>query len=438
MSLKSSNKTDVNMWELEFEIDPASFDSEINKVYLRQRKNITVKGFRKGKATRKLIERTYGENIFYEDAINNLIGPEMDNAVKELNLEIVDMPKFELKSADLEKGVSITAACVVKPVIEISDYKGLHAPKNVKEVTDDDILARIDNIRARNARMISVDDRAAQTGDEVDIDFDGYVDGEQFEGGKAENYTLKLGSGTFIPGFEDQIAGKNVGDEFDVEVSFPDDYGVETLAGKPAVFKCRLNEISYEELPELDDEFVKDATEFETVDELKEDTKKKLEDEAENAAETAFSNALMDALIAKIDVPVPHVMYERRVDDLIRSFEISLSRQNISLELYLQYTGMDAASLRETYMDRAVNEVKLRLALEAIAKAEGIEVSDAELDDKLAELARENNLELDEVRRRVPVEEFRTDILVQKAVDLVKETAVIDNSSDAVDAENAE
>ena len=428
MSLKSSNKTDANMWELELSIDGRTFNEAVDAVYKRDKSKITVKGFRKGKATRKMIERVYGENVFYEDALNNLLGPEIDKAVSELKLELVDMPKVEVKSIDLTDGVELTVSCVVKPEIEIKDYKGIHAPKEVKEVTDADVDARIDTLRQRNARIVSVDDRAAQNGDEVDIDFEGFVDDVAFEGGKADGYALKLGSGQFIPGFEDQIVGKNAGDEFDVNVTFPEDYGVDTLAGKPAVFKCKLNSISIEELPELDDEFVKDATEFETLDELKADTRKKLEDDATNKAESDFSNAVMDALIAKVDVPVPHVMYEKRVDSLVSSFESSLKQQGLTLEQYLQYTGMTMDSIRETYLERATGEVKLRLALEAIVKAENIEVTEAEIDDGLSEIAKAYNMELDQIKRLMPMDDYKMDLLVTKALDLVKENAVVDNS----------
>ena len=428
MSLKSSNKTDANMWELELSIDGKTFNEAVDAVYKRDKSKITVKGFRKGKATRKMIERVYGENVFYEDALNNLLGPEIDKAVSELKLELVDMPKVEVKSIDLTDGVELTVSCVVKPEIEIKDYKGIHAPKEVKEVTDADVDARIDTLRQRNARIVSVDDRAAQNDDEVDIDFEGFVDDVAFEGGKADGYALKLGSGQFIPGFEDQIVGKNAGDEFDVNVTFPEDYGVDTLAGKPAVFKCKLNSISIEELPELDDEFVKDATEFETLDELKADTRKKLEDDATNKAESDFSNAVMDALIAKVDVPVPHVMYEKRVDSLVSSFESSLKQQSLTLEQYLQYTGMTMDSIRETYLERATGEVKLRLALEAIVKAENIEVTEAEIDDGLSEIAKAYNMELDQIKRLMPMDDYKMDLLVTKALDLVKENAVVDNS----------
>lgn len=428
MSLKSSNKTDANMWELELSIDGKTFNEAVDAVYKRDKSKITVKGFRKGKATRKMIERVYGENVFYEDALNNLLGPEIDKAVSELKLELVDMPKVEVKSIDLTDGVELTVSCVVKPEIEIKDYKGIHAPKEVKEVTDADVDARIDTLRQRNARIVSVDDRAAQNGDEVDIDFEGFVDDVAFEGGKADGYALKLGSGQFIPGFEDQIVGKNAGDEFDVNVTFPEDYGVDTLAGKPAVFKCKLNSISIEELPELDDEFVKDATEFETLDELKADTRKKLEDDATNKAESDFSNAVMDALIAKVDVPVPHIMYEKRVDSLVSSFESSLKQQGLTLEQYLQYTGMTMDSIRETYLERATGEVKLRLALEAIVKAENIEVTEAEVDDGLSEIAKAYNMELDQIKRLMPMDDYKMDLLVTKALDLVKENAVVDNS----------
>lgn len=428
MSLKSSNKTDANMWELELFIEGEKFNDAVNNVYNREKSKITVKGFRKGKATRKMIERVYGENVFYEDALNSLLGEEIDNAVKEVNLTLVDMPKVDVKSISITDGVELTVSCVVKPEIVIEDYMGIHAPKEEKEITDADVDARIDTLRQRNARIVSVDDRPAEMGDEVNINFEGFVDEVAFEGGKGEEYPLKLGSGSFIPGFEDQIVGKNIGDEFDVNVTFPEDYGVDTLSGKPAVFKCKLNSISIEELPELDDDFVKDATEFETLDELKADTKSKLEEEAKNSADTSFSNAVMDALIAKVDAPIPHVMFEKRINDLMSGFENTLKQQGLTIEMYCQFTGMTPDSIRDSYEERAVNEVKLRLALEAIVKAENITITDEELDDNLSELARDYKLELEQIKSAIPLEDYKMDLLVSKAVDLVKENAVVDNS----------
>ncbi|WP_019678691.1 trigger factor [Ruminococcus flavefaciens] len=428
MSLKSSNKTDVNTTELVISIDAATFEEAVEKEYQRQKKNIQIKGFRKGKVTRKLAEREFGEGAFYEGAINSLLGSEIDAAVKETGLVLVDRPNVEVNSIDKENGVEIKAVCVTKPEIEISDYMGIKAPKEVKEITDEDIEKQIDIIRKKNARIVSVDDRAAQMDDEVVIDFEGFFGDEAFEGGKGEDHPLRLGSGQFIPGFEDQIVGHNIGDEFDVNVTFPEDYQMSDYAGKAAIFKCKLKSISYEELPEINDDLVKDATEFETVAEYKDDIKTKLEEAAVGQADSAFENAVMNALIEKVDAPIPNCMFEQRIDALMRSFEQQLQQQGMDIKLYFQYTGMDMDSFRETYRDRAVSEVKLRLALEKIADLENIEVSEEEINNGLADLAAANNIDVETIKRFIPVEDYVTDLRVQKAIELVKENAVVDNS----------
>ena len=428
MSLKSSNKTDVNTTELVISIDAAAFEAAVEKEYQRQKKNIQIKGFRKGKVSRKLAEREFGEGAFYEGAINSLLGPEIDAAVKETGLVLVDRPNVEVTSIDKETGVELKAVCVTKPEIEISDYKGIKAPKEVKEITDEDIEKQIEIIRKKNARIVSVDDRAAQMDDEVVIDFEGFCGDEAFEGGKGEDHPLRLGSGQFIPGFEDQIVGHNIGDEFDVNVTFPEDYQMSDYAGKEATFKCKLKSISYEELPEINDDLVKDATEFDTVAEYKDDIKTKLEEAAASQADSAFENAVMTALIEKVDAPIPNCMYEQRIDALMRSFEQQLAQQGMDIKLYFQYTGMDMDSFRETYRDRAVSEVKLRLALEKIADLENIEISEEELNNGLGEIAAANNIDVETVKQFIPLDEYTTDLRVQKAVELVKENAVIDNT----------
>ncbi|MBQ6250918.1 trigger factor [Ruminococcus sp.] len=428
MSLKSSNKTDVNTTELVISIDAAAFEAAVEKEYQRQKKNIQIKGFRKGKVSRKLAEREFGEGAFYEGAINSLLGPEIDAAVKETGLVLVDRPNVEVTSIDKESGVELKAVCVTKPEIEISDYKGIKAPKEVKEITDEDIEKQIEIIRKKNARIVSVDDRAAQMDDEVVIDFEGFFGDEAFEGGKGEDHPLRLGSGQFIPGFEDQIVGHNIGDEFDVNVTFPEDYQMSDYAGKEATFKCKLKSISYEELPEINDDLVKDATEFDTVAEYKDDIKTKLEEAAVSQADSAFENAVMTALIDKVDAPIPNCMYEQRIDALMRSFEQQLAQQGMDLKLYFQYTGMDMDSFRETYRDRAVSEVKLRLALEKIADLENIEISEEELNNGLGEIAAANNIDVETVKQFIPLDEYTTDLRVQKAVELVKENAVVDNT----------
>lgn len=436
MSLKSSNKTDVNTTELVISIDAAAFEAAVEKEYQRQKKNIQIKGFRKGKVSRKLAEREFGEGAFYEGAINSLLGPEIDAAVKETNLVLVDRPNVEVTSIDKENGVELKAVCITKPEIEISDYKGIKAAKVVREITDEDIDKQIDIIRKKNARIVSVEDRAAQMDDEVTIDFEGFFGDEAFEGGKGEDHPLRLGSGQFIPGFEDQIVGHNIGDEFDVVVTFPEDYQMADYAGKEATFKTKLKAISYEELPEINDDLIKDATEFDTVDEYRNDIRTKLEEAATNQADSSFENDVMTAIIEKIDAPIPNCMYEQRIDSLMRSFEQQLRSQGMDLKLYFQYTGMDMDSFRETYRDRAEKEVKLRLALEKIAELENIEVSDEEINSSLADLAAANKVDVETMKRFIPLDDYVTDLKVQKAVEIVKESAVVDNSlAEKTDAE---
>ena len=436
MSLKSSNKTDVNTTELVISIDAAAFEAAVEKEYQRQKKNIQIKGFRKGKVSRKLAEREFGEGAFYEGAINSLLGPEIDAAVKETNLVLVDRPNVEVTSIDKENGVELKAVCITKPEIEISDYKGIKAAKVVREITDEDIDKQIDIIRKKNARIVSVEDRAAQMDDEVTIDFEGFFGDEAFEGGKGEDHPLRLGSGQFIPGFEDQIVGHNIGDEFDVVVTFPEDYQMADYAGKEATFKTKLKAISYEELPEINDDLIKDATEFDTVDEYRNDIRAKLEEAATTQADSSFENDVMTAIIEKIDAPIPNCMYEQRIDSLMRSFEQQLRSQGMDLKLYFQYTGMDMDSFRETYRDRAEKEVKLRLALEKIAELENIEVSDEEINSSLADLAAANKVDVETMKRFIPLDDYVTDLKVQKAVEIVKDSAVVDNSlAEKTDAE---
>ncbi len=434
MSLKSSTKVDVNTQELVFTVDGAAFDAAIEKAYQRQKKNINVPGFRKGKASRKLVEKYYGEGVFFEEAINGLINAEMPDAIKEAELELVDTPKIEVVSADVKDGVEFKAICVTKPEVTVSEYKGLKAPKNVKDITEDDINAQIEQIRQRNARIVSVDDRAAQLQDEVIINFEGFMDGVAFDGGQAEDFPLKLGSGQFIAGFEDQIVGHSIGDEFDVNVTFPEDYQMEEYAGKPAVFKVKLNAINMTELPEVDDELIKDTTEFDTIDEWKADIKAKLEQQAETRAASEFENHLMQKIIENTDGVIPKCMFDHRIDSLVSNFEHSLKQQGMDLDIYLQYTGMDMDSFRESFTERAENEVTLRLGLEKIAELENIEISDEAIENQLKEIADANNMTVEDVRMRLPMNDF-VDLRVNKAVEFVKENAVVDNTITSEESE---
>ncbi len=398
-------------------------------------RSINVPGFRKGKASRKLVEKYYGEGVFFEEAINGLINAEMPDAIKEAELELVDTPKIEVVSADVKDGVEFKAICVTKPEVTVSEYKGLKAPKNVKDITEDDINAQIEQIRQRNARIVSVDDRAAQLQDEVIINFEGFMDGVAFDGGQAEDFPLKLGSGQFIAGFEDQIVGHSIGDEFDVNVTFPEDYQMEEYAGKPAVFKVKLNAINMTELPEVDDELIKDTTEFDTIDEWKADIKAKLEQQAETRAASEFENHLMQKVIENTDGVIPKCMFDHRIDSLVSNFEHSLKQQGMDLDIYLQYTGMDMDSFRESFTERAENEVTLRLGLEKIAELENIEISDEAIENQLKEIADSNNMTVEDVRMRLPMNDFVDDLRVNKAVEFVKENAVVDNTITSEESE---
>ena len=438
MNLKSSNKTDVNMTELVVEIDAESFEKAVEAAYQRQKKNISMPGFRKGKVPRKMCERTYGENVFYEDAINALLNMELPALIVDNKLNVVDTPKVEVTAVSKEDGVTMKVICVTKPEISLEGYKGIEAPKVVKEIADEDVDQQIESMRQRNARVVSVDDRAAEMGDEVNLNFEGFFGDEAFDGGKGENYQLKLGSGQVIPGFVEQVAGHNIGENFDVTVTFPEDYQMDEYAGKEAVFHCSINSISHEELPELDDEFVKDTSDFDTVDELKADVRKKLEENAENAASNSFENAVTLKLIEKVTDPIPHCMFEHRADSLMNQFANQLKAQGISMDRYLQYTGMTQDALKETYLERAENEVKLRLALEKVAELEKLEVSDEDLEAEVNRLAEENNLTAEDVKKRIYLEDLREDMLATKAMELVKEAAVATDAPEETEEAPAE
>ena len=429
MSLKSTTRTDVNTVELVFEVSAETFEAAVEQAYQKAKKNISLPGFRKGKVSRKMAEARLGEGVFYEDALNALINEELTPALLEADFTLVDRPQIEVEKVSKEEGVEFKALCITKPEIEIADYKGIKASKTVKAVTDEDVQAQVDMIRQRNARLVSVDDRAAQMKDEVNIDFEGFFGEEAFEGGKGEGFPLRLGSGQFIPGFEEQIVGKTIGEEFDVTVTFPENYQMEEYAGKEAVFKCKLNGITVEELPEADDAFIQDATEFDSLEAFKADAKTRLEAAAAREAEGAFDTAIMDALIAKVDAPIPNCMFEQRIDGLVANFENMLKQQGMSLDLYLQYTGMDIADFREANRERAESEVKLRLALEKIADLENIEIPEEEIDKSLEEIAAANKLTVEQVKRRLPMADYVLDMRVTKAIELVKENAVAEEAA---------
>lgn len=429
MSLISDVKTDVNMREVTFSITAEDLEAACERVYQRQKKDIAVKGFRKGKVPRKMVEKLYGEEVFFEDAVNSIIPGELDTILREKEITIIDRPSVELVSCSKEEGAVCKATLITKPEVTVAAYKGIHAPMKVREITDEDIDQQIEMLRQRQARMIDVEGRAAENGDEVKINFEGFIDDEAFEGGKGESYPLRLGSGQFIPGFEDQIVGKNIGDKFDVNVTFPEEYGDERYAGKAAVFKTELLAISAQELPEIDDELAKDVSEFDTIAELRADIEKKLKESAEQSAQTQFENAVFDTIVAGTDAVIPQVLYDRRIDQRIREFESQLQQQygELKLEEYLQLTGMTMEQLRDEYEPQAKKEVTLRLALEKIADTEDIQVSDEELDEALTQFAAELKAPVEFVKSRIPMDDYRTDLRVQKVVELIKNNAVVDN-----------
>lgn len=425
MSLAETKNVGTNRYELVVKVDAEKFEAAIEKAYRKNVKKIDIQGFRKGHAPRKIVERMYGEGVFFEDAINDLYPAALQEAITESGLEVVARPEVEVTEVNKADGFTFTAKCVVKPEVEVKGYKGIEVEKEVKEVTDEEIDRNLQNMQEKHARMIDVDDRSAQNGDSVVFDFEGFVDGVAFDGGKAEKFNLELGSGQFIPGFEEQIVGKSIGEEFDVNVSFPEDYHVDDLKGKPAVFKCKLHEIKYKELPILDDEFAKDASEFDSLDELKADLKKKAEEANEKAAETEVENKLIDTVLENMTGEIPEEMYEVRIDEMVRDFEYRLQMQGMDLETYLKYTGMELDSFRKTFAAQAEKQVKIRLALEKIVEVENITVEDEAVEEEYKKLADQYKMEVEKVKGFIPDEEFRKDMAVNKAVDLIKDTAKI-------------
>lgn len=424
--LKSKNQVETNKYELEIEVSAEAFEDAIQKAYLKNKSKITVPGFRPGKAPRKVIEKEYGESVFFEDAVNDVYGPAIEEAVKEAELTLVTAPDVEVTDVSKENGVKFKATCITKPVIDIKDYKGIKVTKNVNAVTDEDVEHEIGHMLERNSRTINVDDRACQNGDDVVIDFEGFKDGVAFDGGKAEKFTLKLGSGQFIPGFEDQVVGHNVGDEFDINVTFPEDYQAKELAGAPVVFKIKLHEIKTTELPTLDDDFVKDTSDFNTVDELRADVRKKLEDTAEKNAQSEVESKIMDEVISKVEGEIPEVMYDNKVNEMIDDLSARLSQQGIKLDMYLKFTGLTMDSLKTTYKEQAEKQVKLRLALEKIVELENIQATDEEVEKEYASIGEHYNMPVETVKQYISVDGIKQDVCVGKAVDLVKAEAVID------------
>jgi len=425
MSLKKFKELKNNKVEIEIVISKEVFEDAVNKVFKKNAKHISIPGFRKGKATRGLVEKFYGKTVFYEDAINDILPSEIDTAVAETpfkiagNLEVTDVD-FEAKD-----GIVCKVSFERYPDVKVTSYTGLEVEKVVVATEDAEVDAEIERARARYSRTITVSDRAAQDGDTVTIDYEGFCDGKAFDGGKAEAHKLKLGSGTFIPGFEEQIVGKNIGEEFDVVVTFPAEYHAEELAGKEATFKCKLGGIEFEELPALDDEFAKDASSFDTLDEYKADVKAKIDARHAAEAEARLAEALTKALIANVEADIPECLVEKEVDMLIREYDYNLRAQGLSLEMLIQYTGMKIEDIRARYKEQAEINVRKQLALAEIIKAEGIEASEEDIEKKYAEMAEQFGMKVEDVKARITSDDLADDIKHIKAFELVKEKAKI-------------
>lgn len=423
MSLVSANKTETNTYSIELSISAEDFKAAIQKAYMKQRKSISIPGFRKGKAPLMMIEKLYGKEVFYEDALEIVFPEAVQAAYDEAGITPVDHPRdVDVKKMNTEEGVEMSFNVTVKPEITLKAYKGLTAEKSDSKVTAEEVDHEIEHMLERGARIVDVDDRAAKDGDITVIDFEGFVDGKAFEGGKAEKYNLTLGSGSFIPGFEEQIVGHSIGDEFDVNVTFPAEYAPE-LASKDAVFKIKLHEIKVKELPALDDEFAKDMGEYDTVDELKKGVEEDLLKRKQDSAQHAFEDAVIDALIENVEGEIPQCMYDNKADENINSFAQRVSQQGIDLDTYLMYMGMDKETFENQMKERAVSDVKLDLAVEKIIELEGVKASDEAVDAEYAKMAEMYGMDVEKIKSIVPAETVAAELAKQDAIKLVIDSA---------------
>ena len=396
MSCKVEKTKNANEVKLEITVDAEKFDNAIKKVYFKSAKYFNIPGFRKGKAPMQIVEKYYGKEIFYEDAFNEVAGEALDEAVKENNLQVVSRPDIDVTQIEKGKDLIFTAVMQTKPEAELGKYKGVEIKKIEYKVTDEDINHELGHMQEHNARIVTVDDRPVENGDITVIDFEGFVDGKAFDGGKAEGHELEIGSNTFIPGFEDQIVGMKIDEEKDINVKFPDEYFSKDLAGKDATFKVKLHEIKKKELPELDDEFAKDVSEFDTLKELKEDIKNKQQKQNDDRAKYETQDEVIKAVCENVKVDIPSGMIETEVEDMLKNVEQRLSYQGLKLEQYLKMMGKTEDEMKKEYEPQAIESIKSRLMLEAVIKAEKIEATDKEVDEKLKEMAKNYGKENDE------------------------------------------
>ena len=422
MNLISCEKLEKSMVELQFSIDAETFKAAVNNAFKREGKKYAIPGFRKGKAPRHMIEKMYGSDIFHYDAVNDLFPEAYEAAVKEAKIDVVGRPDPEVVSMSEADGVVLKVKVAVKPEVELGEYAGLTVTKEAKNVNEADVDAEVKRMQDRNGRLLTREG-AAENGDTVDIDFEGFVDGKAFEGGKAEHYSLVLGSGSFIPGFEDQVVGHSAGEEFDVNVKFPEEYGAAELAGKDATFKIKLHEVKYKELPALDDDFAKDVSEYDTLDELKDSIRNNIKTNLDKQAEQKGENDLMDQVIANMKADIPDAMVDSRIDELVQDFEYRISQQGLKLADYLKYMGMNIEQFRAQFKEQADKQVKMRLAMEAIVAKEGITASDEEFEEEVKRIADAYKMEADKVKSIVDAAAVKADLAINKAIDFVKEKA---------------
>lgn len=415
-------KKEGNEVSLQVTVSAKAFQEGLQKSYMKNRKRFNIPGFRKGKTPRKVIETHYGEGVFYEDAINFALPAEYDKAIEELNLEPVDRPDVNIENIEPGKDLLFDITVTVKPEVNLADYKGIEVEKIEYNVSDEDIDAQIDGMRQANARLINVEDRAIAMNDNVVIDYTGYIGEETFEGGSAENQTLEIGSGRFIPGFEDQLIGANVGDDVDVNVTFPEDYTAEHLAGKEATFKVKVNGIKVKELPELDDELAKDVSEFDTLDELKNDLKTKLMEDTVKKQEEDQRSKILDAVVEKFEIEIPQAMVDTEIDTMLRDFDFQLRYQGIDLEKYLEFTGSKIEDLKEQMKEDATSRVKTSLVLDTIGDVEKIDVTDEDVDAELEKLAESNKTDVAKLKETFTETNYgyiKNTIKVRKTIDLL-------------------
>ena len=424
MSLIKKEKGKNSTYTIEFSVAKDVFNAAEKKAYEKNVEKINVPGFRKGKAPLYIIKKLYGANVFFEDAVNDCMPAAFEEALKESKLAMVGQPEIDVKDMN-DEAIVFTAVIAVKPDVKIADYLGIEIEKETKTVSDEEVDNDINATRKRNARNIEVTDRAAEMGDIANIDFEGFDGDKAFDGGKGEKFDLTLGSGQFIPGFEEQIVGKNIADEFDVNVTFPEDYQAKELAGKPVVFKVKLNSLKKEELPELDDEFAKDVSEFETLNEYKESVKAKLQERNDKAADAEVEEKLVNALLEKMSADIPEAMFKAETENMVRDYDSRLRMQGLDLSTYFKYTGLDLDKLRDQLRPQAEKQVKVRLTLEKIAKTEKLTATKKEIDAEYKRISEAYNVPVDDVKGMVSSDDIAADLKVKAALDLVKEKAVI-------------